>query len=178
MLIKNSVEKFGILTKFLHWLIALLFFSQFFLIYRREEFPKGSPEKAQYLLLHESFGITIFILGAIMITWRFINVRPIFPMNMSPLEIIAAKVVHTLLYLYMLIMPLSGVLMSLLGGYDVFFFGHQLPNPFMKNEHLSDLFFKFHEASAYIIGTLITIHVLAALYHHFIKKDNVLRRMR
>lgn len=177
MLIKNTSEKFGILTKTLHWLIALLFFSQFFLIYRRGAFPKGSLEKAQYLLLHESFGVTVFILGALMITWRFLNPRPIFPMNMSYLETIAAKTVHTLLYLYMLAMPLSGVLMALLGGYDVFFFGHQLPNPFMKNEKLADLFFNFHEASAYIIGALVGIHVFAAFYHRFVKKDNVLNRM-
>lgn len=177
MSIKNSAEKFGSLTKFMHWLIAMLFFAQFFLIYRREGFPKGSPEKMQYMLLHKSFGITIFILGTIMILWHFIGTRPILPLNMSRLEIFMAKVTHFLLYLSMLVMPLSGVLMSMLGGYDVLFFGWKLPNPFTKNEMLGNFFYDAHVVSAYIVGGLVIFHTFAALYHHFVKKDNVLKRM-
>lgn len=176
-MINNSAEKFGSLTKFLHWLIAMLFFAQFFLVYRRAAFPKDAPEKLQYLQLHESFGITVFILGSIMIFWHFASTRPIFPMNMSRVEIFVARGIHFLLYLYMLIMPLSGVFMSLFGGYEVFFFRWELPNLLAENKELSGLFYNFHVVSAYIIGTLVVFHTFAALYHHFIRKDNVLKRI-
>lgn len=176
-MIKNSAEKFGILTKFFHWLIAMLFFAQFFLIYRRDAFPKAAPEKLQYLLLHKSFGITVFILGTVMICSHFAGTRPIFPINMSRFQIILAKVTHFLLYLAILVMPASGVLMSFLGGYNVFFFGWQLPNPLSENRSLGDLFYDLHVVSAYAVGILVIIHTFAALYHHFIKKDNILKRM-
>lgn len=177
MSLQNSAEKFGSLTKLLHWSIAALFITQFFLAYRREFIPENSPQNFQYLLLHESCGVTIFILALVMIVWHFVGTRPIMPMNMSKLEILGAKTTHFLLYLCMLAMPLSGYLMSCLGGYDVLLFGWKLPNPFVKNESLAHLFEETHEVISFVIMTVVSIHVLAALYHHFIRKDNVLKRM-
>lgn len=177
MSLQNTAEKFGSLTKLLHWSIAALFITQFFLVYRREFMPENSPESLQYILLHKSLGVVVLFLALLMIFWRNIGTRPILPMNMSKMEVLAAKVVHFLLYLSMLVMPITGYLMSSLGGYGVSLFGWKLPNPFVKNESLAGIFHETHELASYVIIAIVSIHVFAALYHHFIRKDNVLRRM-
>jgi cytochrome b561 len=177
MSLQNSAEKFGSLTKLLHWSIAALFIAQFFLVYRREYMPENSPESIQYILLHKSVGMIVLFLGLIMIAWHYVGTRPIMPMNMSKMENIAAKTIHFLLYLCMLMMPITGYLMSSLGGYGVSVFGLKLPNPFLKNESLAHLFKEAHEVISFVIIAVVSIHILAALYHHFIRKDNVLKRM-
>lgn len=177
MALANTAQRFGSLTKLLHWAIFLLFVTQYFLVYTRETFPENSPESLQYILLHKSLGVCVLPLALLMIVWRYVGTRPILPMNMSNGEVFLAKIVHFLLYLSMIVMPVTGYLMSCIGGYGVSLFGFTLPNPFVKNEELASFFHEVHEISSYVIIGLVSIHVLASLYHHFIRKDNVLKRM-
>ena len=67
MALANTKKEFGTLTKLLHWTIFALFVVQYFLVYRREYFPKNSPEKIQYILLHKSFGLCVLFLAVLMI---------------------------------------------------------------------------------------------------------------
>jgi cytochrome b561 len=97
---------------------------------------------------------------------------------MSPFEIILAKTTHFLLYAIMLIQPLTGITMSQLSGHTVSLFGWvSLPTLFSKNKYFGDIFYQAHVWGSYLIIGLVSLHVLAALYHHIIKKDMVLRRM-
>lgn len=177
MALKNSAEKFGSLTKILHWLIFFLFVTQYFLVYRREYFPKDSPEKLQYLLLHESIGFIVLVLALLMITWRHAGTRPLMPSNMSGFEKFLAKATHFLLYATMLIQPLSGFAMSQLGGYKPAFFGYTLPILLAKNEQAGHIMYTTHVWCSYVIIGLVSLHVIGALYHHFLKKDKVFLRM-
>jgi len=178
MPLHNTPEKFGTLTKFLHWTIFLLFVVQYYLVYRREYFPKDTNEKLQYLLLHKSLGIVVLLLAAFMLAWRHVGTRPLMPSNMALIERKAANVSHILLYVAMFIMPLSGIFMSIFGGYKVGFFGlFDLPMLFAKNEAIGNILYQTHVWSSYVIIGLVAIHVSAALYHHFVRKDNVLTRM-
>lgn len=177
MTFTNSQNKFGILTKLLHWSIFVIFVLQFFLVYRREYFPKDAPEKLQYILLHKSFGLLVLFLAVLMIVWRKIGTRPSYPLNMSGAEIALAKSVHGLLYLCMLVMPLAGIGMSLYAGYGVSFFGLFTIPGLEKNEGLNELFFLTHQWTSYLIIGLVSLHVFAALYHQFYKRDQVLKRM-
>lgn len=178
MSLENTVQKFGSLTKFLHWTIFILFVVQYYLVYRREYFPKGSAEKIQYMMLHKSFGICVLILAFIMLVWRNVGTRPGIPSNMSSLERFCAKTIHTLLYLAIFVMPITGILMSQFGGRPVPFFNwFTLPNPFSKNEALGNFCYNTHVISSYIIIGIVVLHVLAAFFHHFVRKDNVLKRM-
>jgi cytochrome b561 len=177
MSLQNTPEKFGSLTKLLHWTIFLLFVIQYFLVYRREYFPKDSPEKLQYMLLHKSIGVVLLVLAVLMILWRYVGKRPP-PITTNALERIGAKLMHFLLYAAMLIMPLSGIGMSLYAGYSVSVFGwFNLPITLEKNEALGNLFYTTHVWSSYAVIGLVGLHVLAALFHHFIRKDEVLKRM-
>lgn len=178
MALQNTSEKFGSLTKFLHWTIFILFVVQYYLVYRREYFPKGSAEKMQYMMLHKSFGLCVLILAFIMLVWRGVGTRPSMPMTMSGFERFSAKAIHFLLYLAMFLMPISGILMSQFGGYPISIFGlFTLPNPLMKNELLGGICYNTHKISSFIIIGIVAGHILAALFHHYVRKDTVLKRM-
>lgn len=177
MALTNTQKEFGALTKLLHWTIFGLFVVQYFLVYRREYFPKDSPEKIQYILLHKSLGLCVLFLGVIWILWSRIGKRPSMPLNMNHFEIMMAKLVHFLLYLSMILMPLTGIGMSLYSGRGVSFFNIFTIAALPKNDAFSDLFYYTHKWSSYVIIAVVSLHVLAALYHHFYKKDSVLKRM-
>lgn len=174
----NNKERYGFISKLLHWSICLLFFAQFFLVYRRRYLPEDVPEKMQYILLHKSFGAVVLMLAIFMILFRHIGERPLLPSKMSKSHTILAKMVHVLLYLSMLIMPLSGVAMSQFSGYQVSFFGwFNIPTLFLENKALASICAQTHSLTSYAIIILVVGHTLAALYHHFVEKDNVLRSM-
>ncbi|MCS5708258.1 cytochrome b [Candidatus Berkiella cookevillensis] len=177
MQLMNNEKRFGSLSKLLHWTIFVLYVIQYFLVYRREYFPKDSPEKLQYILLHKSFGVCVLALGLFMLMWRHVGTRPSLP-PMPKIQVILAKIMHILLYLSMLVMPISGICMSMLSGRPVSVFGwFELPMLLAKNEALGGIFYKTHVFSSYAVIGLVAGHTLAALYHHFVNKDDVLKKM-
>lgn len=174
----NNTERFGLLTKIFHWSIFLLFLTQYFLVYRREYFPKDAPEKLQYILLHKSLGVVILTIALLMIVTRHIGKRPHVPVQMPKAQIILARVMHGLLYLSMLVMPISGIAMSQYSGRAVSVFGlFDLPRLVAENKDIAGVFHEVHEISSIIIIVLVSGHAIAALYHHFFNKDAVLKRM-
>jgi len=81
------------------------------------------------------------------------------------------------LYLMMILMPLSGFLMSNLSGYPVPFYGLFTIDSLWQNKLVAGLSHEFHEIGGYIFALLIAGHILGGLFHHFILKDGVLKRM-
>src|SRR5207302_1478323 len=131
---QNTPKQFGSLTKGLHWLIFILFVVEYFLVYRREYFPKESPEKLQYILLHKSIGVCLLLLALLLILWCYVGTRPSYSANMSRFESYVAKGTHFLLYVVMLLQPITGILMSSFGGRSVAVFGwFTLPTFVAKN---------------------------------------------
>jgi superoxide oxidase len=176
MAFANNIKEFGTLTKILHWTIFGLFVVQYFLVYRREYFPKGSPEKLNYLLLHKSLGACVLGLAFVMILWRHVGVRPLM-MSKTPVETLFVKITHFLLYVGMLAFPLTGISMSMLGGREVSVFGLILPQFLPKNEAVGKIMYTSHVWISYIIIGLVSLHVVGALFHHLVRKDDVLKRM-
>ncbi len=174
---RNTDKKFGIVTKFLHWSLALLFLGQFVWLYESGLYPNSDPAHLKYILLHKSFGVLILGVVLTMLLWRIINTRPTWPNTMPLREQVLAKLTHRLIYLVMILMPVSGYLMSCYAGYGVKFFGMALPVLVGKDEGLGQFFFDMHERLAYLILILVSLHTLGALKHHFIDKNDILRRM-
>ena len=175
----NTKQKFGLLTKAFHWSIFLLITAQFFIIYRRTYFPKDAPEKLQYILWHKSIGIMVLSLALLMLITRYIGHRPLFPKTMPPAHKTAARFGHLALYAVLLLMPITGYLMSTFSGYAVSLLGwYDLPKLFGANKEFATLSFEIHRFTSYAVLTLVSGHILAAFYHHFGLKDNVLKRMR
>ncbi|RUR11128.1 cytochrome b [Legionella sp. km772] len=133
-------------------------------------------QKLKLYGLHKAFGILVLILAILRIIWRLSNKTP--SLNIPKLELIAARLAHLALYILMLAMPISGWLMSSAAGLAPSFFGlFTLPNLVAPNDELREWFAFVHEWLAYGLIAIISVHTLAALKHHFIDKDDILRRM-
>ena len=176
MPLRNTAENYGSLAKFLHWTIVLLIISQFLLAETADELPDGL-EKLQVLSRHKSFGMLILGLALVRIAWKLMNKGLPAPVGEGRIKK-AAAAGHGLLYLLLLIVPLSGWAMSSAANYPVTFFGwFQFPSLVAENHDLHELLEDVHETLFYTMVVVAVGHILAALYHHVVLKDSVLRRM-
>lgn len=145
-----------------------------------EFLPKEAPNRMEIYGLHKSLGALVLGLVFIRIVNRLAFKAPALPASLENWEKIAAHLAHFGLYLLMVIVPLSGYLMSNYFGYPVHFFGIELPFIVEKNPEIGMIFAETHEISAYSILGLIILHVLGAIKHRFFDKNpqnDVIRRM-
>jgi cytochrome b561 len=176
MPLRNTPENYGSFAKFLHWTIVILIICQFLLAETADDLPNGL-EKLQVLSRHRSFGMLILGLALVRIAWKLMNKGLPTPVGEGPLKK-AAAAGHGLLYLLLLLVPLTGWAMTSAANYPVTFFGwFQFPSLVAENHDLHELLEEVHETLFYTIVVVAVGHALAALYHHYILKDNVLRRM-
>lgn len=160
----------------LHWLTALALLTVFSIAFYMEELPLG-PSKLKFYSWHKWAGVTVFLLVLARIGWRLWRTPPA-PVAMAAWQQRVAEIAHRLLYLCMLAMPLTGWLMSSAKGFQTVYFGVlPLPDLLEKNPPLGKALAEVHESIAWLLLTLIALHVLAALKHHFIDRDTVLARM-
>ena len=182
----------------LHWLIAIFIVVMFVLGWFMADIPKDAPKQMAYDIfdlgvytwqlaeeasprtfyfnLHKSFGVTILALIAIRILWR-ISHKPPAPLNSyKAIERKVATGTHHLLYLLMLAVPVSGLIMAINSKYGVKWFGLDLIAG-LDNKPLREFFECTHEFIGIVLLVLVAIHVLAALKHKFIDKDETMSRM-
>jgi cytochrome b561 len=139
--------------------------------------PKGA-EKIQAAGMHKSFGAILLMLILMRLLWKLINISPDLPKDTTAIEAIMAKGMHGLLYVLMFAQPLSGIMMSQAAGFPVSFFGlFEFPVFLDKAPELATFFHGMHGTVWIILVVAVFGHAGAALHHHFIKKDNVLRQM-
>ena len=177
MQLRNTPETYGVLAKFLHWTIVVLIIAQYVIIESAEDLPDGI-EKLAIITRHKSVGMLILSLAIVRIGWKLWNRGNPVPVVMPKLQKIAAVAGHGLLYLLILAQPISGWMMSSAANYPVTFFGlFQFPAIVGPNEGAHETYEDVHEFLFGAIVVIAVVHVLAALYHHFIQKDDTLRRM-
>lgn len=171
------MQSYNGIAKTLHWLVFALMSGAFVVGFYMSDLPL-SPTKLQLLSWHKWTGVTIFLLVLLRLTWRLMNPPPPHTAPMPSWKLQASEIVHRMLYLLMLAMPLSGWLMSSAKGVPTVWFGLiQLPDLLEKNKPLGKALEEVHEMLGYIILAFVAVHVVAALKHHFIDRDNVLARM-
>lgn len=169
--------KYNLPARVLHWLTALGIAGAFGLALSFDEFPLG-PTKIALINYHKWIGITVLALVAIRLVWRHIK-RPPAPLaSLTVIENRVSLLIHGALYLLMFAVPLGGWLYSNAKGYPVVWLGLvPLPNLLDKNPALADTLKDLHELGGWSIVILAGLHATAALKHHFISKDDVLKRM-
>ncbi len=180
MSFKNTPSTYGSVTKFFHWSIAILIILQFVWYGIKAYILPEKSELGFFFIrsMHKPLGVIIILLVLMSLVWRVFNTKPLYPAAMAVWEQTIAKVVQIFLYFTMLIMPISGVIMSMAGGYKISLFGlYTLPMLMEKNKALGGLAHEIHEISTTVFIVLLILHLGAALKHHFILKDNLLRRM-
>ena len=175
--LRNTKARWGALAQLLHWAIVALVITQFTLGTMADSLPLGM-HKLAVLARHKSVGITIFMLAVVRLLWRWSNPTPVLPPTLKPYEQQLARFTHAALYALLLLMPLTGWIMSSARSFPVSWFGlFQLPDLVAPNRTLYDAMLQTHAALAWALAAIATLHLLAALKHHFILKDDVLRRM-
>tara|TARA_B100001939_G_scaffold347487_1_gene369241 strand:- start:583 stop:1161 length:579 start_codon:yes stop_codon:yes gene_type:complete len=183
MTIRNTETHYGRMAIWVHWIMALLIVGLWLAGDYMHGLPATTPEERDYKFgiyaLHKSLGIIALLFILFRMYWRLSNPVPRLPESMRVWEKYLAHGVHLLLYVLMLAMPLSGWFMSTTyNGQPVDVFGlFQMPVLLGKDHEMHEFFEELHEISAKLLLLAFVLHVFAALYHHFIKKDNVLIRM-
>lgn len=160
----------------LHWLIALGITALLALGLYMVGLPKGLPVKATLINLHKSLGLTIFLLVLIRIGVRLRHHKPALP-PMRAWQRAAARATQGLLYVAMVLMPVSGYLGSSFNRYGTRFWGIPLPQWGWDDAALRALCFGVHRACAYALIALIVLHIAGALKHQFVDRDGLLTRM-
>ncbi|MEK7811250.1 MAG: cytochrome b [Pseudomonadota bacterium] len=161
----------------LHWLIALLLFISIPLGVYMHDLPL-SPYKLQLYSYHKWIGVTIFMLAVFRLYWRISHRPPALPENTPQWAVVASEIVHYLLYILILIIPLSGWLMSSAKGFQTVWFGLlPLPDLLGKDKFMGDLLQGVHQFLNIALAVVFAAHVGAALKHHFLERDDILSRM-
>lgn len=177
MQFRNTSVRWGAVSQLLHWLIVALIAVQVTLGLIGLELPLGM-EKLATLARHKSLGITILALATIRLLWRWMNPAPALPGNLAPIERFLARFTHAGLYVLLFALPLTGWIMSSARGFAVSWFNlAQLPNLVSKSDTLYHAMIEVHAALAIALGLILALHVAGALKHHFVLKDDTLRRM-
>ncbi len=165
-------------AKALHWLMAVLIVGLLALGLVMHEMPL-SPRKLELYSWHKWFGVTVFLLVWLRLAWRLTHRPPALPATLSPPMQRLARAGHALLYGLMIVIPLSGWLMSSAKGVQTVWFGVvPLPDLLPRDRALGDLLQQAHQLLNLLLMLTLAGHVLAALWHHFVLKDDTLRRMR
>lgn len=164
-------------AKLFHWGMALVIVGLLALGFVMTGLPL-SPEKLQYYAWHKWAGVSIFMLVWLRLAWRLLNPPPPYPDSMSPLLQRLAHGGHALLYGLMILIPLSGWLLSSAKGVQTVWFGVlPLPDLLEKDKAMGRLLHEVHELLNFVLLFLLAGHVAAALKHHWMDRDDVLKRM-
>ena len=178
MQLKNNDTRYGFIAKSFHWVMFVLILFLLLVEPIGDIFPRRSPERFFIIWLHQSTGITVFMLVVLRLIWRMFNKPPPYPASMPSWQKMASNVVHWTLYAAIIIQPIAGVIMVRARGRDANFFSFQIPAFPQPNQELAEfMWFLHHDVVGKVLLVFVIGHILAALYHHFIVKDNILKRM-
>jgi cytochrome b561 len=178
MTLRNTSAHWGLVARALHWLFLFLVIGAWYAVETREEFPKGTPERSEWMRLHISLGLTIFALVWVRLGWRLSGEVPA-EIQGPPLQMLAARLVHFALYALMVIMPVTGLLTVQMEDRAVSWFGlFELPVLVGPDKEMAELLEEAHADVLWpLLLALVGVHAAAALWHHFRLKDDTLRRM-
>jgi cytochrome b561 len=170
------LDRYGMPAIALHWLTALLIVCGFTLGLSMVGLPL-SRQKLQWYAWHKWIGITIWLLTCARLAWRLGHPAPVAP-PMPAWQHRAAVIAQVLLYVLLLVIPLSGWLYSSATGVQVVYLGLvPLPDLVARDRELGNVLQSVHVTLNFILLAVVCLHAAAALKHHFVDRDTVLTRM-
>lgn len=180
-MIKNTSSHYGIISILQHWIGAILLIGLFILGIIMVDWDYTHPYYYEGPHFHESLGIIFAILLLVRIIWRLVNPKPT-PLSSNQLQQRLAKYAHQLLYLLMVAIPISGYLISSADGRSVKIFSwFEVPAITdildIKIDNLATTSGDIHYWLSIAIIALTVLHIAAALKHHFVEKDDTLKRI-
>ncbi len=176
---KQSVptSSYDSVAKTLHWLVFVLIAIEFIIAWTMPGLRRAAAATA-LVSFHFSFGLLILAVIIIRIFWRFTHRIPEYDSELDAGDILLARVMHATLYGALLVMPFVGWMWASARGWQILFFGlFPVPPLVAVGSALGMSAGRVHSFLGVVLAVLIGLHALAALYHHYILKDSVLKRM-
>ena len=175
--LRNTASEYGSLAKWLHWLVAIGMVAIIYLGLTQAGMERG-PEKTDMRMIHGSIALMVLALMTVRIVWRFMNDVPAHPDGMPGWQRATASLVHWGIYIAVFVQLISGPVTVATGGNPVTFFrlvSFSLPVEVSDEAH--HFWEEIHEFTWKIIAVLLVVHIVGAIYNHFVLKNDVLRRM-
>lgn len=178
MNIKNSDTQYGWLSITFHWLTAVTVICLYAVGLWMDNLDYTHPLYKTAPHLHKSFGVMLIILVLCRLAWRIYSPPPKPMPTHKTYEKVAAKIVHWLFYVLILLMFPAGYLITTAQGQSLEVFNWvDIPATITGIDNLEDIAGEFHELMAHLIILLVIFHAAGAVKHHFIDKDTTLMRM-
>ena len=178
---RSTTERWGWVTRALHWSIAFTVFGMLaaglYAVSLNTGTPAGEMRYYSVIDVHKSFGLLIIMLMAFRVIWRASEKSPSVPTQTPKWETVAARIAQALLYLGLFLMPVTGYLWASAYGEPVRFFGLKLPSLIHLKGEQAILAHHIHIYTAFLLMAIIALHVLGALKNHLIDRNDVLRKM-
>ena len=174
MHVRNTLTEYGLISKLLHWVSALLLFAQIPLGFYLVDLVFGI-ERINLENIHITIGLSIFYLVILRLLYKSLNPTPKLGPSVFTGQKFLAKLNHVLLYVTILSITISGILKKLFNGEMLTIFYKKIQ--IQDNFELGELFYDIHVISNYVLIGLIIIHILAVIVHKLFFDDNLLKRM-
>lgn len=177
-MIRAMSESYSAPLRALHWLMAAIIFAAIGFGVWSRYLPRGTPLRMELLDLHKSLGLTALALIALRVIVRLASRTPPYLPPLGRLNHMAASAAHGLLYVLMIALPVSGYVHSMAGGHGFKWFGlFPVASLVARSEAADAGAGRAHYIFAWTIGALLTAHILAVLWHAWVRRDGVLQRM-
>lgn len=168
---RNTVDRYGVIGQSLHWLVVAGIIASYLLAEIAED-----EEHGGLMSLHRSVGIAILVLAVVRLAWRLTDRSPAWPAAMAGWERAIARATHVILYVLLLVLPLTGWLASSAAGDAVRFFG-LVELPALRVGIGEDAAEDLHEALFNALVAVAALHTAAALKHLLWNRDEVMGSM-
>jgi cytochrome b561 len=174
---RNSAERYGWLSIAVHWLMLLLIAATYACIELREIYPKGSDPREALKAWHYMLGLSVLALVWLRLAIHLIGPVPQTRPEPPAWQKLSAKLMHFALYVLMIGAPIAGWLILSAESQPIPFFGLELPPLTGENEQLAEGVEEIHELLGTVGYFLIGLHAAAALFHHYVVRDDTLKRI-
>jgi len=170
----NTLLKYSLISKLLHWASAILLFVQIPLGFYLVDLDFG-PERINIENIHVLVGLSMFYLVILRLINKIINPPPNLEPSIFKGQKFLAKSNHILLYVTILLITISGILKKLFNGETLVILFEEIK--ILENFELADFFYDIHIFSNYLLIVLIIIHILAVIVHKLFFGDNLLKKI-
>jgi len=171
--VQNATDRYGSVSRFLHWSIAILFLALIPMGIFTSIIPEDTAYRNAYYVVHKTLGVIVFLLLLIRLIWNGLSPKPALESSLKPIERKLAHGVHFALYLMMIALPITGVVMTSYHGYPTFFFAWELPPLWAPSDSATIIWGSLHKyLLPYLLYLILGAHILGALKHRYLDKHS------
>lgn len=173
--IRSTSSRYGAVTQAFHWLTAALVLATY-IMSKSDTYSLYSAEADTVRRIHETLGILVFVAVVLRVLWGLFDDPPSRP-SMAPWMVMASKSVHVSLYALLILIPATAAVGTWLVGIPITLVGFDIPPQISQTRELGQMSMALHSSLATAILWISGAHAVAALFHHFYLRDDILRSM-